>query len=763
MASLLENVSRRRFLQGTAGAGAFVLALRMPGAGAVTTYPTGASGMPHGTVNDPRVFVAIDPDGTVTIVAHRSEMGQGARTSVPMVLADELEADWARVRLVQAPGDEPRYGNQDTDGSRSMRHFIQPMRQCGAAARMMLEQAAAERWGVPAGEVRAQLHEVVHSASGRRLGYGELASALTDQPVPALETLQLKEPAQFRYMGKGNVSIYDLKDITTGKAVYGSDVRLPDMRYAVVARPPVVGGTVRGFDAAAALAVPGVEQVIEIPGSMPPAKFAPLGGIAVVATNSWAALKGREALKIDWDDGPNAVYDSDSFRSDMEALSQKPGTVVRDQGDVEAALAGAASTYVAEYYCPHFGHATMETPHAVAVVRDGACEVWAPVQSPYGTRQDLAAFLDLPIEQVTVNVTLLGGGFGRKSKCDFALEAAHISRELGGTPVLVTWTREDDLQHAFYHTVSLERIEAGLDADGKVVAWRHRSVAPSIMSTFVPNPEVGGPFEIGMGLQDVPFDVPNLRAESIVPPAHTRIGWFRSVSNIPHAFAIQSFAAELAALAGRDQLDYLLELIGPARLVDPGDAGILADWNYGEPHETFPLDTGRLRHVLELVAAEAGWGRSLPAGRGLGLAVNRSFVSYVATAVEVEVGSDGRVAVPVVHIAIDCGFPVNPERIRAQCEGGVVMGQTLAFHSEITFKAGRVQQSNFTDFELTRIDTYPRETHVHIVPHGIEVVPSGVGEPPVPPYAPALYNAIFNATGQRYRSLPLARHGLRPA
>jgi isoquinoline 1-oxidoreductase beta subunit len=761
--ALIENVSRRAFLRTAASAAGFVVAVQLvPFRPAFAAYATGAGEMPHGTVNDPHVFIAIDPSGIVTITAHRAEMGTGSRTSLPMVVADELEADWARVRLVQAPGDEPRYGNQDTDGSRSMRHFIQPMRQCGAAMRQMLEQAAARSWGVPAAEVEARNHEVVHQGSGRKLGYGELAQAAMDLPVPPVEQLRLKDASAFRYMGKGNVSIYDLHDITTGKAVYGYDTMLPGMKFAVVAHPPVVGGKLKSFDAAEALKVPGVEKVVEIPGSAPPAKFAPLGGVAVVGSNTYAAIAGRDALKIEWDDGPNASYDSASFRAAMEATARKPGKVVRNQGDAEKALATAAKVVKAEYYQPHLAHASMEPPVATAVVADGKCEVWAPVQSPYGTREDLAKLLGLPIESVTVHVTLLGGGFGRKSKCDYAQEAALVSKALGGTPVKLAWTREDDIQHGFYHTTSVEHLEAGLDQDGRVVAWRHRTVAPTIFSTFMPDPKYEHPLELSMGVIDVPFAIPNLRCENGEAAAHVRIGWFRSVSNIPHAFAVQSFVSELAAAAGKDPKDFLLELLGPPRQIDIKAAGLGEEyWNYGDPYATYPIDTGRVANVVKVAAEQAGWGRELPKGHGLGIAAHRSFLTYVATVVEVAVDEQGRVSIPRVDTAVDCGFPVNPERIRSQIEGAAVMGTSLAMFGEVSFENGRAVQGNFDTYEVARIDSAPLDVRTHIVPHGYDVPASGVGEPGLPPFAPALCNAIFAATGKRIRALPIAQHDLR--
>jgi isoquinoline 1-oxidoreductase subunit beta len=751
----VENVSRRRVLKGLGIAGGLVLAAPVMSRQALAAYTTGAGIMPHGTVVDPRVFVAIATDGTVTIVAHRSEMGTGIRTSLPMVVADEMEADWSRVHVQQAHGDEVKYGNQDTDGSRSTRHYLMPMRQIGASARAMLEAAAAKRWGVPAGEVKAANHEVVHAASGRRLGFGDLATEAAAQPVPAIADLRLKEPKDFRYMGKGNVSIVDLRGITTGTAPYGQDVRLPGMKYAVIARPPVVGGKLKSFDAKDALKVSGVEKVIEVQAWPWPSKFQPLGGVAVIARNTGAAIKGRDALKIVWDDGPNANHDSVSYRAELEEAARQPGLVVRNDGDIEAALKSADKVVVGEYYVPHLAHVSMEPPVATAHVADGKAEIWAPVQSPGGTREDVAKTLGIPTDNVTVNVTLLGGGFGRKSKCDFVLEAALLSRAVGA-PVKVTWTREDDIRHDFLHTVSVERIEAGLDKSGKVIGWRHRSAAPTILSTFVAGAKNEAPFELGMGLVDLPLQIPNIRCENPGVAAHSRIGWFRSVSNIPRAFAVQSMIAELAHETGRDQKDMLLELIGEPRIVKL-NASVKDFWNYGEPLDSYPIDAGRLRRVVELVAEKGGWGRAVPKGHGLGIAAHRSFVSYVATIVEVSVGPKGELGVERVDTAIDCGTFVNPERIRSQIEGAAVMGLSLAKYGEVTFKNGRVQQGNFDDFQVARVDESPLITNVHIMPADPDKPPSGAGEPGLPPFAPALINAIFAATGKRIRSLPIGK------
>ncbi|PIT00265.1 twin-arginine translocation pathway signal protein [Bradyrhizobium nitroreducens] len=748
----VEKVSRRSILKGLGITGGFVLAAPVMTRQAFA-YETGAGKMPHGVVVDPRVFVSVAPDGIVTIVGHRSEMGTGVRTSLPLIVAEEMEADWSRVKVQQAHGDEVKFGNQDTDGSRSTRHYLLPMRQIGASARTMLEQAAAKRWGVPATEVKAVNHEVVHSASGRKLGFGELAADAAKESVPAIEGLKLKDAKDFRYLTKGQIGIVDLHDITTGKARYGADVRLPGMKYAVIARPPVTGGKLVSFDPDAALKVPGVEKVMKVQGWPWPSKFQPLGGVAVIARNTGAAIKGRNALKLVWDDGANGKYDSVAFRKELEEASRKPGLVVRQEGDADAALKGADKVIVGEYYIPHLAHISMEPPVAVADVKGDKAEIWAPVQSPGGTRDDVAKTLGIPEGNVTVNVTLLGGGFGRKSKCDYALEAALLSKELGA-PVKVQWTREDDIQNGFLHTVSAERIEAGLDKSGKVIAWRHRSVAPSIASTFAAGTVHQAPFEIGMGLADMPFEIANISCENPEAAAHTRIGWFRSVSNIPRAFAVQSMVGEIAQATGRDQKDMLLELIGSPRIVKPNVKDL---WNYGEPQDSYPIDTARLRKVVELVAEKGEWGRKVPKGHGLGIAVHRSFVSYIATIVEVAVDDKGKLSVPRVDTAIDCGTYVNPERIASQIEGAAIMGLSLAKYGEISFKDGKVQQKNFDDFQVVRIDESPVVTNVYIVPPNSDTPPSGVGEPGVPPFAPALINAIFAATGKRIRSLPIGK------
>ncbi|MFL8987061.1 xanthine dehydrogenase family protein molybdopterin-binding subunit [Pseudomonas sp. QLc11A] len=754
--SNLSQLSRRGFLKGVGATSALVLAASWGWQDAFAEEKDkkfGADGMPHGWVDDPKVYVSIAADGTVTVICNRSEMGQGVRTSLTMVVADELEADWARVKVQQAPGDEARFGNQDTDGSRSMRHWYEPMRRCGAAARAMLEQAAADQWKVSVGECHAQLHKVIHKPSGRELDYGALAAAASALAVPARDSLRLKQPSEFRYIGKEGSKAIDGEDIVNGRAVYGADVHFDGMLYATIARPTVYGGKVKSFDGSAAMKVPGVVKVLQIESRPLPSEFQPLGGIAVVASNTWAAIKGREALKIEWEDGPNASYDSIAYRKELEAASLKPGKVVRNTGNIDEAMSSADSTLEASYYLPHLSQSPMEPMVAIARFKDGACEAWGPSQAPQVTRERIGERLGLPFEKVTFNVTLLGGGFGRKSKPDFIIEAAILAKEFPGKAVRVQWTREDDIHCSYFHTVSVEYLKAGLNKDGLPSGWLHRTVAPSITALFAPGMNHEAAFELGMGFTNMAYAIPNIRLENPEATVHTRVGWYRSVSNIPHGFAIQSFIDELAHKAGEDPLKYQVRLLGPDRQIDPRT--LSEEWNYGESPERYPIDTARLRTVLETAAKAAGWGRELPKGRGLGLAVHYSFVTYVAAVIEVEVKDDGTLVVHKADIAVDCGPQINPERIRAQFEGACVMGLGNAVLGEISFKDGKVQQDNFHMYEVARMSLAPKEVAVHLVTPPGDVPLGGVGEPGVPPIAPALCNAIFAATGKRIRNLPV--------
>ncbi len=752
----IENISRRDVLKGIAGLSGLVLSADLTlGRSAWAADRTTAA--TNGAAFAPNVFLSIAEDGAVTIVAHRSEMGQGARTSLPMLVADELEADWERVKIVQATGD-PKYGKQNTDGSRSVRRHYQSLREMGAAGRHMLETAAAQTWEVDARECEARQHQVIHKPTGKTLDFGALVKTAATLPVPKPEQFKLKDAKQFRYIGK-DIQIVDMADMTHGRAVYGIDVAVPGMKYVALERCPVLFGKPTSYDASEALAVTGVVQVVEIDSVTPPAAFKAWGGIAVVARNTWAAEQGRKKLKIEWDDGPNASYDSDTYQTYLEETSRKVGHVMRQEGDVDKALAAADKVVEAEYYIPHLSHAQMEPPCAVARVEGDTCEIWAPVQGPQTTRKHVAKALGIPEENVTVNVTLLGGGFGRKSKPDFVIEAALLARKIGA-PVKLTWTREDDVRHGYYHAVSAQCMKAGLDAQGKPTAWLHRSVFPSIGATFKAGKKTAIGVEMGMGFVDIPFAIPNIRLENGEAEAHVRIGWVRSVANIYHAFASSSFADEMAAAASRDPVDYLLELIGAPRILDLAAVGVKKYWNYGDPVAVYPIDTGRLSNVVKVAAEKAGWGRKLPKRHGLGIAAHRSFLSYVASVVEVAVSPSGELTVPRVDMVVDCGLTVNPDRIRSQMEGAVIYGMSLALYGEITAKAGRIVQSNFHDYPVVRMNMVP-ETHVYIVASTERS--GGVGEPGTPPVAPALCNAIYAATGKRVRRLPVSKHNLAEA
>jgi isoquinoline 1-oxidoreductase beta subunit len=739
-------VTRRSVLAGMVSAGAFVLAARVLPHGVTVEHADAA------TAWQPSVYLGLEPDGSVVIVAHRSEMGTGIRTSLPVVVADELEADWKRVRIEQALGDA-KYGSQNTDGSRSISDFWDTMRETGATARTMLERAAAERWGVPAAECRARNHEVVHEATKRTLPFGDLVAAAAKQPVPKREELRLKTPSEFRYIGT-SVPIADLHEISAGTAVFGIDAKLPGMVYASVERSPVFGGSLKRVDDTAAKSVRGVTGTVTIPAFKPPHMFQPLGGVAVVANNSWAALRGRKQLVVEWDNGPNANANSKAYMTALRETVRTPQKVARNVGDVDAVFAKGGKVVEAEYSVPILAHAPMEPPAAVAEVKDGRCLVYSASQDPQAVQDTVAAALGIDKSRVEVRVTLLGGGFGRKSKPDYVAEAALVSRAVG-KPVKIVWSREDDVRFDFYHAPAAMYMKAALDEKGRPAAWLQRSAFPTIMSTFNPAADAGQEFELAMGWTDVPFDLPNHRVENGPAKNPVRIGWLRSVSNIYHAFGVQSFADELAHAAGRDPVDYLLELIGPARKVDLRAQGVEYS-NYGHSLEHYPIDTARFRRVVELAAEKSGWAkRSKAKGHGLGIAVHRSFCTYVATVVAVEVDDRGRVTIPRVDMAVDAGTVVNPDRVRSQLEGAAVFGTSIALLSGITLGEGRVEQSNFFDYKVARMTEAPRETFVHIVPSAER--PAGVGEPGVPPIPPAICSAIFAATGTRVRDLPIAR------
>jgi isoquinoline 1-oxidoreductase beta subunit len=602
-------------------------------------------------------------------------------------------------------------------------------------------------------ECRAREHRVVHLAGSRNLGYGELAPLAAKQPVPEAAELRLKTPDGFRYIGRG-VPLVDLADICTGKAVYGIDVRLPDMAYASIERPPVLGAKLKSFDDAETRKVAGVTRTVVLAEAEPPYAFQALGGVAVVAGSTWAALEGRKKLSVEWEPGRNGEYDSEAYRESLLETVREPQRVVRNLGDVDAAFSRAEKVVEAEYSVPLLAHAPMEPPAAVAAYEGGRVTVWAATQNPQAVQAAVASALGVRRQDVLCHVTLLGGGFGRKSKPDYVVEAALLSKELG-TPVQVTWTREDDIRFDYYNATAGMYLKAAVGAGGRPTAWLQRSAFPPITSTFDPNAVYGDPMHLAQGWVDVPFDVPNLRVENGPARAHVRIGWLRSVANIYHAFAVQSFVDELAAAAGRDPVEYFLDVLGPDRTIDFEAEGT-ENVNYGKSLERYPWETGRLRRVVELVAEKSRWaGRKREEGRALGFAAHRSFLTYVATVVDVRVDDRGRVSIPRVDVAVDAGRVVHPDLVRAQFEGAAVFGTTVALMGEITAAEGRIQQSNFHDYPVARMNQAPFETRVHLVPS--DRLPTGVGEPGVPPMAPAIGNALFAVTGKRIRRLPFQR------
>jgi isoquinoline 1-oxidoreductase subunit beta len=733
------NVSRRKFLKTTALGGGSVFVLGVF-SGCSTenrgTWPDVAE--PVGSLSDapfkPNVFIGLNENGDVFIVCSRSEMGQGIRSTVPAIIADEMGADWDRCSILQADG-HPRFGNQNTDGSRSIRGHFNDWLSAGATARVMLISAAAQTWDVPTTECTMGVHAVTHS-DGRSLSFGELAASAATQEVPDGPAFRPRE--EWRYIGTA-INGRDNKSFVTGAATYGIDVKVDGMVYAAIQRSPVLGGRVASFDDSAARAVPGVRDVVQLTDATLPPVFQALGGVAVIADNTWAAFKGREALEIAWATAPNGSWSTDGQRAEMEASVHAAGTAVREMGDADTALAAAAQTVEATYHIAMLPHAPMEPPNAVAWVKgDGTCELWAPTQDPQTARRSVAETLGIDPEAVTVHVTFLGGGFGRKSKPDYCVEAALLSQRVGA-PVKVTWSREDDLRHDYYHPPSAQYMRAGLDADGNAVSWLHRSSFPTINSTFSNGVTGPGAGDLRSGVSNNPYVIPNVRMEACGAVAHQRIGWLRSVYNIHHGFSVNAFVSEMAHAAGRDARDYLLELIGSDRMLT-------------ELFRRPPvLDTARLKGVIRRAADEAGWGKDLPAGHGMGIAGHFSFSSYVAHAVHASV-ENGQVKVHRVDCAVDCGTAVNLDRIRSQMEGATVFGLTIALKDGIQAEDGAVTTGNFDTYRLLAMNETP-DTHVHIIES--TEAPGGVGEPGVPPLAPALAGAILQATGRPVRTLPI--------
>jgi isoquinoline 1-oxidoreductase beta subunit len=697
----------------------FVIAGAAAGTGLVLWFY-----LPHGGRNPgagafaPNAYLRIAPDGKITVVVARSEMGQGVQTSLPMILAEELEADWSQITIEQA-GASTLFGDQTTGGSASVKTTWRPMRQAGAAAREMLIAAAALEWGVQSSLCNADKGAVVHGASSRRLSYGELAEKAAKLPVPA--NPPLKSAKDFKLIGVRTPRT-DTPSKVDGSAVYGIDVRVPGMKYALLARCPVIGGKLRGFDDGEAKKVPGVSQVTKIGDS----------AVAVIADSVWGAMEGRRLLNVTWDEGANRGLTSAAIGDSLRKAASNKGTAFFTVGD-PTKIAGRRIE--AAYDLPFLAHAPMEPGNCTAHFRGSSCELWAPTQVPQAVRDSVAEATGLKPEQVKVNVTLLGGGFGRRLEVDYGVEAAQVSKAIGG-PVQVLWTREDDMRHSPYRPASHHRLSAALDAQGWLAAFSHRVVAPSISA------QKGYPIEGGVDpdLKDeAPFLYPisNISLEHVQVDTPVPLGWLRSVYAGNMAFPSECFIDELAAAAGKDPLEYRLHLLAGDREIKFWDT---------------PWRTERLRGVLQLAADKAGWHQPAGAGRYRGIAAFGCFGSYMAEVVEISMENGG----PKVHRvvgAIDCGRVINPGILEQQIQSGVLFALSAALHGRITVEQGGIAQGNFDDYEVVRMQEAPI-IEAHFVKS--EEDPTGAGEPPVPPLAPALCNAIFAATKKRIRSLPLS-------
>ena len=736
----LKKVSRRGVLQGM-GATAGLVLMAPVVSKKVIADAHGGDGLKSS------VYLMIDEDGTVNIDIHRVEMGQGSRTGLPQIIADELDADWNRINFLPAYGDK-KFGDQNTDGSTSIRMFFTAFQQAGAAARAMLVQAAANEWNIAASDVDVKNHQLINKVTGAKADFADFVKAAAELPVPDAGSLTFKAKNMRQYIGRPVRNIY-MNDIITGSSMFGQDVRRDNMLFAVAARPPVVGGKLTSFDKAAAMAVPGVVDVVELPGLAMPAAFKPLGGVAVLATNTWAANQGREALNAQFEGGDNAGYDTTEYEKTLWDSIDGKDINHLNRGDVDAALDAADKVYEADYFVPHQHHAPMEPPAATAEWQGDDLKMWVCCQDPQSVQNTVAPFVGKQPEDIYVEATLLGGAFGRKSKPDFAVEAALLARH-AGRPVKMVWMREDDMRHGYYHTISAQRVKAAVK-DGKVTAWKHKAAYPSIANTF--NPAANGPstFELDLGLKDIPFDIDNLQINAGEAKAHVRIGWLRSVANIQQAWALGSMVDEIATGEGKRTDKLWLELIGPDREINPADDGAQYG-NYNASLETHPIDTARLKATLQKVVDMSGYGKEMPAGRGMGISVHRSFTSYVASVVEVEVTEDGELRVPRAWMAVDCGLAVNPDRVKAQMEGAVVFAMSIAKHGAITAENGEIMQSNYDTYPVCRIDEAPQ---VEVAIIDVDAPPGGVGEPGVPPVAAALTNAIFAATGKRIRRFPI--------
>ncbi|KGJ98710.1 xanthine dehydrogenase family protein molybdopterin-binding subunit [Thalassotalea sp. ND16A] len=715
-----DNVSRRNFLKvaGIASSG-LVMGVSLPSFAGTANKGSAAAEF------NPNAFIHLSENGDTLIYCGRCEMGQGISTALPAAVADEMEADWSKVSIEQADGNEAKFGSQATGGSASIRKMFEPMRKAGAAAKEMLILAAAKVWQVNASDCYAENHFVINKQNQQKLSYGELATLAANIEVPI--DPKLKSKSQYRYIGKA-LDRHDQGKVVVGKRVYGVDTKLPGMKYAAIVHCPVLGGKLKSVDNSQALKMSGVIDVVEISPIKHP--FSSIGAVAVVADNSWTAQQAVKQLKIEWDLGANAVYNTQEYKAQLVKNVETEAQLVTARGDIKKAFSNAATTLSATYTGGHLSHAPMEPNASVVWVQKDSCEVWASTQSPADIQKVLAQYLKRKPEDINVHVMMAGGAFGRKFKCDYVHEAAVISEKINA-PVQLTWTREEDMRTGFYHSINAQHIQASMDEQGKVTGWLHRAAFPSINTLF--DASVSRPSKNNFSeIDEHPFGIKNYRSESGESPAHTRIGWYRAVYAIFYGFAMGTFADELADKAQQDTVKFLHSIY---------DANTNAEQQQ---------NTKRSKAVLDLAAKGAGWGKKLPKGEGIGIAVHYSFRSYVAMAVHVKVDGDN-IKVLNVDCAIDCGQVLNTDGATAQMEGAVVMGMSLALATEITFRDGAVVNSNFHDYPVMRLKDMPKVT-VHIVDS--DEKPTGLGEPGVSPFAPALSNAVYAASGKRYRDLP---------
>jgi isoquinoline 1-oxidoreductase subunit beta len=709
------DISRRVFIKaGAAAGGGLLLGFALPFEAA--TAVTG--------IFAPNAFVRIDNNGAVTLIMSQVEMGQGTYTSMPMLIAEELEIELSEIRLEHAPADDKLYGSpifkvQMTGGSTSVRAFWEPLRRAGATARTLLVSAAAQTWSVGVESCRAENGAVIHVPTGRRLNYGAVVDTAATLPVP--QNVVLKEPKAFKVIGTP-VKRLDAKDKVTGRAQYGIDVRLPGMKVATVAACPVFGGKLASVDDSKATVVKGVVQIIRLDDA-----------VAVVADHMAAARKGLAALDIRWDEGPNAGVAMADIIAQLDAASKNPGVVARKEGDVDKAMAGASKKLDAIYQVPFLAHATMEPMNCTVHISNDGCDIWVGTQAVSRAQRAAVQITGLPSEKVRVHNLLLGGGFGRRLDIDGIVQALQIAKEVNG-PLKVVWSREEDIQHDLYRPYYYDRIAAGLDEQDMPVAWTHRVVGSSILARLLPGLFNGLDRDAVEGAARPPYTLPNIQVEYVrqEPPGIPTAFW-RGVGPTHNVFVVESFIDELAAAANKDPVDYRRTLLDKSP---------------------------RAKAVLELAAEKSGWAQKLPPGAGRGISVQFAFGSYMSQVAEVEVAKDGGVRVRRVVCAVDCGMVVNPDTVRAQIEGGIMFGITAALFGEITLKNGRVEQSNFDNYRMLRINEAP-VVEVHIVNN--TEAPGGIGEPGTSAVAPAVANAIFAATGKRIRKLPVNASQLRSA